>query len=204
MHRPVLDRTHAQAAFEGVPRFLDPLQLLVPQSQLGWTQAVLVAMHHKFAVELFFRAPFGRVNPQQPSLAQAQIAPIAPTGPQLPPPLAVALTPDFLERSPLGLKFTQNLLAERPLAFFLVGIVAHDIAPAALALPYHHFLHSQVVRHLLKTPWALEDVMGDRVPASHRHPDDVFAPARAEPIEVILGDHPRIAHKDAPAQLPPL
>jgi len=46
--------------------------------------------------------------------------------------------------------------------------------------------------------------VGDLVPASHWHTDDVFAPARAEPIEVILGDHARIAHKDATAQLPPL
>ena len=29
-------------------------------------------------------------------------------------------------------------------------------------------------------------------------------PARAEPLEVVLGDHARIAHKDAPAQFPPL
>jgi hypothetical protein len=56
-------------------------------------------MHHKFAIKLFGRTPFGRVNPQQPSFAQAQITTIATTGPQLTHPLAMALTPDFFERS---------------------------------------------------------------------------------------------------------
>src|SRR5205823_4934122 len=186
------------------PRFLDPLQLLVTQRQIGRTQAVIVAMHHKFAIQLFGGTPFGRVNAQQSPFGQAQIATIAPTGPQLTHPLAVALTADFFERRQLGFEFTQDLPAVSPLTFFLVGIVADHVATTALALTHHHFLDPQVVRHLLKTTRALEDVVGDLVSTSHWHTDDVFAPALAEPIEVLLGDHPRIAHKDATAQLPPL
>ena len=53
MHRPVIDRTHPQATFEATPRFLHALQLLVTQGQISRTQAVIVAMHHEFAVKLF-------------------------------------------------------------------------------------------------------------------------------------------------------
>src|SRR5262249_38336318 len=82
--------------------------------------------------------------------------------------------------------------------------MADHRATTALTLSHHHFLDPQVLRHLLKTPRALEDVVGDLVPASHRHTDDVFAPALAESIEVVLGAYPGIAHKDATAQFPPL
>lgn len=37
--------------------------LLVTQRQIRRGQAVVVALHHEFAVELFGRAPFGRINP---------------------------------------------------------------------------------------------------------------------------------------------
>src|SRR5262245_30620186 len=204
MHRPVIDRPHPQAALEAAPRFLDPLQLLVPQGHIGWREAIIVTMHYKFAIELFGRTPFGRVNPQEAAFGQAQIAAIAMTGPQLTYPLAVALPPDFFERSQLGLEFPQDLPAVRPLAGFLLGIVAHDIATTAFARTHHHFLDPQVIRHLLKPPRALEDVVGDLVAAAHRHADDVLASALAEPLEVLLGHHARTAHKHAPAQFPPL
>jgi hypothetical protein len=126
-------------------------------------------MHHKFAIQLFGRTPFGGVNPEEAAFSQAQIAPIATTGPQLTHPLAMALTPDLLQRGQLGLEFTQDLPAVSPLACFLLGIVAHDIATTALTLTHHHFLDPQVVRYLLKPPRALEDVVGDFVAASHRH-----------------------------------
>src|SRR5215470_6502559 len=112
---------------------------------------------------------FGRVNAQQAPFRQTQITAIATTGPQLTHPLAVALPPDFFERRQLGFEFPQDLTAVSPLAYFLVGIVAHDIATTALTLTHHHFLDPQVVSHLLKTPRALEDVVGDFVAASHRH-----------------------------------
>ena len=70
----------------------------------------------------------GRVYAQQAPFGQTQIAPIAPTGPQLAHTLAVALPPDFIERRQLGFEFPQDLTAVSPLACFLVGIVAHDIA----------------------------------------------------------------------------
>src|SRR5262245_20320305 len=161
-------------------------------------------MHHKLAIQLCGGTPFGGVNAQEAALGQAQIAPIATAGPQLTYPFAVALTSDVFERHQFGFEFTQELPAVRPLAFFLLRIVAHDIATTALALTHHHFLDPQVVRYLLKTPWALEDVVGHLVAAAHRHTDDVFAPARTEPLEVLLGHHPGIAHKDAPAQFPSL
>src|SRR5215471_313665 len=204
MHRPVIDRTYPQTAFEAAPRFLDPLQLLVPQGQIGWREAIIVTMHHKLAIHLFGGTPFGGVDAQEAAFGQAQIAPIATAGPQLTYPFAVALTTDGFERRQFGLEFTQDLLAVDPLAFFLLGIVAHDIATTALALAHHHCLDPQVVRYLLKTPWALEDVVGHFVAAAHRHTDDVFTPARAEPLEVLLGNHPGIAHEDATAQFPPL
>src|SRR5688572_5290478 len=97
-------------------------------------------------------------------------------------PLAVALASDFFQGSQLGLKFSQDLAAVSPLAFFLLGIVADHVATTALPLTYHHFLDPQVVRHLLKPTRALEDVVGDLIPASHRHTQDVLAPALAEPI----------------------
>jgi hypothetical protein len=87
----------------------------------------------------------------------------------------VAFPPDGFERRQLSLEFPQHLPAVRPLAGFLLGIVAHDIATTTLAFTDHHFLDPQVLSHLLKPPWALEDVVGDLVPASHRHTDDVFA-----------------------------
>jgi hypothetical protein len=87
----------------------------------------------------------------------------------------MALPPDVFERSQLGFEFPQDLPAVSPLAFFLVGIVADHGATTALALAHHHFLDPQVLRYLLKTPRALENVVGDLVPASHRHTDDVFA-----------------------------
>src|SRR5262252_2767292 len=121
MHRPVIDRTYPQTAFEAAPRFLDPLQLLVPQGQIRWREAIIVAMHHKFAIQLFGRTPFGGVNPEEAAFSQAQIAPIATTSPQLTHPLAMALTPDLLQRGQLGLEFTQDLLAVSPLACFLLG-----------------------------------------------------------------------------------
>src|SRR5262245_60400728 len=161
-------------------------------------------MHHKLAIQLCGGTPFGGVDAQEAAFGQAQIAPIATAGPQLTYPFAVALTTDVFERRQFGLEFTQDLLAVGPLAFFLLGIMAHDIATPALALTHHHFLDPQVVRHLLKTPWALEDVVGHLVAAAHRHTDDVFAPARAEPLEILLGHHPGIAHEDTPPQFPPL
>jgi hypothetical protein len=36
-------------------------------------------MHHKFAIQLFGRTPFGGVNPEEAAFSQAQIAPIATT-----------------------------------------------------------------------------------------------------------------------------
>src|SRR4029434_8256849 len=173
MPRPVIDRPHPQATFERAPRFLDPLQLLVTQRQIGRTQAVIVAMHHKFAIQLFGGTPFGRVNAHQSPFGQAQVATIAPTGPQLTHPLAVSLTAAFFERRQLGCEFTQDLPAVSPLAFFLLGIVADHVATTALALTHHHFLDPQVVCHLLKTTRALEDVVGDLVTTSHRHTYDV-------------------------------
>src|SRR3989440_8726066 len=187
MHRPVIDRTYSQAAFEAAPRSLDPLQLLVPQGQIRWREAIIVAMHHKLAIHLFGDTPFGGVNAQEAAFGQAQIAPIATAGPQLTYPFAGALTSDVFERRQFGLEFMQELLAVGPLAFFLLGIVAHDIATTALALTHHHFLDPQVLRHLLQTTRAPEDVVGHLVAAAHRHTDDVFAPARAEPLEVLLG-----------------
>src|SRR5262245_40090503 len=175
MHRPVIDRPYPQAALEGAPGLFDPLQLLVSQRQIRWRQAIIVAMHHKFAIQLFGRTPFGRVYAQQAPFGQTQIAPIATTGPQLAHPLAVALPSDFFERRQLGFEFPQDLTAVSPLACFLVGIVAHDIATTTLAFTHHHFLDPQVLGHLLKTPRALEDVVGDLVPAAHWHTDDVFA-----------------------------
>jgi hypothetical protein len=62
MHRPVRDRPYPQTAFEAVPRFLDPLQLLVPQGHIRWREAGIVARHPTFAIELFGGPPFGRVN----------------------------------------------------------------------------------------------------------------------------------------------
>src|SRR5262249_47622355 len=157
----------------------------------------------KFAIQLCGGTLFGRVNAQQAPFSQTQIAPIATTGPQLTHPLAVALPPDFFERRQLGFEFPQDLTAVSPLACFLVGIVAHDIAPTALAFTHHHFLHPQVVRYLLKTPRALEDVVGDLVPAAHWHTDDVFAPALTQLCQIVLGHHARITHKHTPAELPP-
>src|SRR5215217_8034757 len=90
------------------------------------------------------------------------------------------------------------------LALFLFGIVTHHVATKAFAFAHDHFLAPQVVRHLLVTAWALEDLMGDLVAASHRHTHDVLATARAELVEVVLGDHAGIAHKHTPAQFPPL
>src|SRR2546430_15979735 len=98
----------------------------------------------------------------------------------------------------------EGLEAVGAFAFYLLGIVARDIATAWLSIAHLHFLDPQVLRHLLKTPRALEDVVGHLVAAAHRHTDDVFAPARAEPLAVLLGHHPGIAHKDATAQFPPL
>src|SRR5215470_6265327 len=91
MHCPMIDRTHPQTAFEATPGLLHALQLLVPQGQIGWREAVIVTMHHKLAIQLFGRTPFGRVNPQEAPFGHAQITAIATTGPQLTHPLAVAL-----------------------------------------------------------------------------------------------------------------
>src|SRR5262249_30427430 len=109
-------------------------------------------MHHKLAIQLFGGTPFGGVKAQEAALGQAQIAPIATAGPQLTYPFAVALTSDVFERRQCGLECTQELLAVGPLAFFLLGIVAHDIATTALALSPPHCLAPQVVRYLLQPP----------------------------------------------------
>src|SRR2546430_17538016 len=111
MDRPVKDRAHTQSALERAPCLLDALQLLVPQRHIDRAQAIVIAMHHEFAVELRFRAPFGRVHPQRPAFGQAQITPIATARPQLTHPLAMALTTDRVERGPLGLEFPEDLLA---------------------------------------------------------------------------------------------
>src|SRR5437763_15462815 len=122
MNRPVIDRPHPQAALEAAPRFLDPLQLLVPQGQIGWREAIIVTMHHKFAIELFGRTPFGGVNPQEAAFGQAQIAAIATTGPQLTYPLAVALPPHRFDRRQLSLEFQPDVPAVAPCAASLAGL----------------------------------------------------------------------------------
>src|SRR5262245_59985583 len=83
MSRPVVDRPHLEAAFERAPGLFDPLQLIVAQGYIGGCQAVIVAMHHAFASELFGGASFSGVNPQPPAFGQTQRATIATTGPQL-------------------------------------------------------------------------------------------------------------------------
>src|SRR5262249_4741344 len=119
MHRPVIDRTYPQTAFEAAPRFLDPLQLLVPHGQVRWREAIIMTTPLNLASRVGGRAPFGRVNPQEAAVGQEQPAPIAAAGPQLTCPFAVALPSDVVERRQLGLEFTQDLPAVRPLAFFL-------------------------------------------------------------------------------------
>src|SRR5215831_7048506 len=96
MHRPVVHWTHPQAAFERTPRLLDPLPLLVPQRQVGRGQAIVLAMHHAFAVELCGRTLFGRLNPQELALGQMQRTTRATTRLELAHPFAVAFTLYFL------------------------------------------------------------------------------------------------------------
>jgi hypothetical protein len=49
----------------------------------------------------------------------------------------------------------------------------------------------------------LQDVSGHLIATTHRHTYDVFATARAEGCEIVLGHHARIAYKHTPAQFPP-
>src|SRR5215471_533362 len=109
MDRPVIDGTHTQPAFEATPGLLDTLKLFVTQRQIRWAQAVVVAINHKFAIELFGRAPFGGIDPQPSPFGQAQIATIATARAQLTHPFAMACPPHLLERGQLGLKFPQDL-----------------------------------------------------------------------------------------------
>jgi hypothetical protein len=72
-----------------------------------------------------------------------------------------------------------------PLALVLVGMVTDDLATAPFSLTHHHFLDSQVIRHLVRAPWALEDLVGHLVTSAHRHTQDVLPAARAELVEVV-------------------
>src|SRR5262249_24647534 len=89
------------------------------------------------------------------------------------------------------------------LALFLCGIVTHHVATTTFAFAHDYFLDAQVVRHLLVTTSTLEDRVGQLITTAHRHTQDVFPPALAELLEVILGYHARIAHKHTTAQFPP-
>ena len=203
MHRPVIPRTHPQAACERTPRLLNPLPWLVTQRQVGWRQAIVMALHHQWAVQLRFRAVLGRGNPSQPACGQAQIPTVTTARPQRTPPLAMALTPDLLQRGQLGLECVSDLAAMGALAFFLCGMVTHHVATTTCAFAHDSFLDAQVVRPRLVTPWTLEDLVGPLIPTAHRPTQEVLPPALAELLEVILGDHARIAHQPPPAQLPP-
>src|SRR4030095_2479135 len=66
-----------------------------------------------------------------------------------------------------------------------------------------HFLDPQVVRDTLIATGTLEDLARDFIATAHRHTQDIFPVALAEFAELFLRYHPRVAHKDTPAQFPP-
>src|SRR5919106_6061603 len=98
----------------------------------------------------------------------------------------------------------EHALAMGALTRLLLRVVADDMAPTRFALADHDFLDAQVLGALLIASRAAKDRLVDLPAEVDGHAHDVAAPTRAQRLEILLRDHPRIPDEHTATQPPVL